>query len=187
MQKISSAGLTPTLFVPLFAAAIICVLVQALAWMFPEVMLRPFAWGAAHLAAAIFHCPIEMMSDHWRLHTEPIGQIVHEGCSGYTYFTLLCMLGTFLVWSRSADSITRKLTTLVGGLPIAVGIAILVTTGRIFCSFQVRIHTMGLIPDNFQPATHLVTGLCITISTLVLFATVWCMTWKHKSLITTSR
>ena len=187
MQNFSSADPEPDLFVPLIAAAIICVLLQAVAWKFPEVMLKPFAWGAAHLAATIFQCPIEMMPDHWRLHTEPIGQIVHEGCSGYTYFTLLCMLGTFLVWSRSADSISRKLTTLAAGLPIAVGIAILVTTGRIFCSFKVRIHTMGLIPYNFQPATHLVTGLCITISTLVLFATVWGMTCKHKSLITTSR
>ena len=187
MQKSSKSGQTPKLFAPLIAASLICVLVQAVAWIFPEVMLNPFAWGAAHLAAAIFQCPIEMMPDHWRLHTEPIGQIVHEGCSGYTYFTLLCMLGTFLVWSRSSESIPRKLTTLAGGLPIAVGITMLVTTGRIFCSFQVRVHTMGLIPDNFQPAAHLVTGLCITISTLVLLATTWCMTWRHKSLITTSR
>ena len=161
--------------VQLAVALLTCAILQATLFYLPQIKLWPFACGSAHLAAGFLGCPVEPVQGGWQLLSTPIGNRVHEGCSGYNYFTLLCMTGAFLIWGRAGWSWRRKTCLLAAGLPIAVGIGILVNTARILCAFQVRVHTTGLLPPNLQPAAHLVTGLSVTICTLAAF--IWL--WKH--------
>jgi len=173
MSQSSSISQKPTLHVQLLAVFLTCGILQATAWTFPQVKLWPFACGSAHLAAGFLGCPVEALDGQWRLLTQPIGNIVHEGCSGYTYFTLLCMLGAFLAWGKPERGRHRKIIMVFLGLPIVTGIAILVNTARILCAFHVRVHTMHFIPGNLQPAAHLVTGTSMTICTLTAFIWIW--------------
>lgn len=157
--------------VRLFVAALTFGVLQAAATAWPPIKLWPFACGSAHLAAGVLGCPIEAGEGEWRLLTQPLGSIVHEGCSGYNYFTLLCMFGAFLVWGGSNRSGAAKVALLVAGLPLAVGVAILVNTGRILSAFHVRVHAAEFLPDNYLPAAHLLTGLSVTTCTLAII--VW--------------
>lgn len=160
-------------YLPIIAALLIGFLTHTAGDHFPEIRLKPFAWAAAHNVAFLLQCPIEAEPGQWRLTSQPIGQIVHAGCSGYNYFILFCMTATFLIMGTQKWNWKKKALAMAALLHIAIPATIGVTTFRILCAFHVRVWSEGILPDNFHAMAHLCTGLSVTVLTLGILVMVW--------------
>ena len=126
-----------------------------------------FAYPSAWLTAVFHGAGMERIpgGDIWiNLSSRAIH--VTPACSGFGFFTLLCLYALVFVIRRSARPFRGKMVLAV--IPAAYLTTVFANATRMICAYHVAHLSRMLFPVCFQAVIHMAVGIAVFFSVLIL-------------------